>query len=239
MTWNPSQRVVDWHDNWMPTEDVMSNVWLLADTHLNHDQIKTYCQRPEDFTQRIHRNVMSTVKPGDTLLHLGDVGIGDAEGFMELVRQWPGHKVLVRGNHDSKSCQWYVDHGFDMACDAMVYRSCWLTHRPWTDPLPKGTNLNLHGHLHNVWDGFLAHDETQADEFYEAYKSGKLPREYNRLFSVEYTDYRPVEFNKFVAKPDKYKARGRLTARAADGPELIKYLTPSVPQADGNSTDGE
>ena len=219
--------VVDWYDNWMPTEDVMSNVWLLADTHLNHDNIKTYCQRPEDFTQRLDRNVHATVKPGDTLIHLGDVGVGKPEGFMALVAKWPGYKVLVRGNHDSHSCQWYVDHGFHAAVDAMVYRSCWLTHHPWTDPLPKGTDLNLHGHLHNIWSGFLAHDPSQVDEFYEVYKAGKLPREYNRLFAVEYTDYRPVEFNKFVAKPDKYQARGPN--------EVTKKRLTAVPQADGYS----
>lgn len=203
----------------------MSNVWLISDTHLNHDNIKTYCQRPDNFTELLDRNVRAVVKPGDTLIHLGDVGIGRDLGYMTIVANWPGHKVLVRGNHDSHSCQWYVDHGFQFACDAMAYRSCWLTHHPWTDPLPKGTALNLHGHLHNVWDGFLSHDPDQADEFYQAYRSGRLPRDYNRLFSVEYTEYRPVDFNKFVTKPDKYQARGPRKPIVIQSPEHFKQLT--------------
>jgi hypothetical protein len=28
------------------------------------------------------------------------------------------------------------------------------------------------------------------------------------LFAIEYTGYKPVEFDKFIAKPDKYQARG-------------------------------
>src|SRR5579859_3947400 len=36
----------------------------------------------------------------------------------------------------------------------------------------------------------------------------QLKHPWQRLFAVEYTDYRPVEFNKFIAHPEKYQARG-------------------------------
>jgi calcineurin-like phosphoesterase family protein len=183
--------------------------YLIADTHLNHDKIKTWCDRPEDFTERLDHNVKQTVKPEDLLIHLGDVGIGDPEGYVKIVRSWPGRKILVRGNHDGKGCQWWMEHGFDFACDAMIYRGCWLTHKPWLGELPEGTHVNLHGHLHNVWDGFYPDDpESKNDEFVVAAQTGRLLRPFHRLFAVEYTDYRPVEFDKFVAKPDKYQARG-------------------------------
>jgi hypothetical protein len=35
-----------------------------------------------------------------------------------------------------------------------------------------------------------------------------LKHPWQRLFAIEYTDYRPVEFNKFVSHPDKYQSRG-------------------------------
>lgn len=189
----------------------MPKSWLIADTHLKHQRVATYCRRPENFTELIDRNVKQTVKPEDTLLHLGDVGIDKAEGpdgFMKYVRDWPGRKILVRGNHDQKSVMWYMDHGFDFACDAMIFRGAWLTHKPWLGELPKGCFVNVHGHLHNVWSGFISEDPSQQDEFSEVYKKGCLPREFNRLFAVEYTNYTPVEMDKFLAKPDKYQARG-------------------------------
>jgi calcineurin-like phosphoesterase family protein len=190
----------------------MSKVWLISDTHLKHQKIATYCRRPENFTELIDQNVKRLVKPEDTLVHLGDVGIDRAEGpdgFMKYVREWPGKKVLVRGNHDQHGCAWYIDHGFDFACDAMIFRSVWLTHKPWLGELPEGTHINVHGHLHNCWDGFLPDDpEKEQEEFVVAAQTGKLLRPWHRLFAIEYTGYAPVCFDKFVAKPDKYQARG-------------------------------
>jgi calcineurin-like phosphoesterase family protein len=205
--------------------------YIISDTHLNHDKIKTYCDRPDDFTEQINRNIARIVKPEDLLIHLGDVGIGRYEGFVEMVREWPGRKILVRGNHDSKSCQWYMEHGFDFACDAMIYRGCWLTHRPWLNELPEGTHLNLHGHLHNVWHGFYPEDpEAEEQEFNQAAKSGKLVRPWHRLFAVEYTNYTPVCFDKFVTKPDKYQARGpnEETKRRKVTKDLANYTGPGT-----------
>jgi len=140
--------------------------WLISDTHLNHKKMQTYCQRPEDFTERLDRAIHRLVQPGDILIHLGDVGMDKTEDFMPTVKNWPGKKWLVRGNHDQKTCQFYVENGFDMACDGFIYRGCWLTHKPWRHALPPGTNFNLHGHLHNVWDGFTSDDPEKAnDEF--------------------------------------------------------------------------
>lgn len=114
--------------------------------------------------------------------------------------QLPGRKILIRGNHDrNRSISWWMSSGFDFACDSVKFRNCWLTHEP--DPvLPEGCTLNLHGHLHNIWHGFLPAGQQQAAK--EAH------RPFQRLFAVEYTNYCPIEFDEFVAHPDKYLARG-------------------------------
>jgi calcineurin-like phosphoesterase family protein len=186
--------------------------YLISDTHLNHEKIKTWCDRPDDFTERIDHNVMRIVKSGDVLIHLGDFGIGDSSLYMATAKRWAdaGIKlVLVRGNHDQKSPQWYMERGFSFACDAMIYRGTWLTHHPWKGALPEGTSVNVHGHLHNVWDGFGKDDpEAGKDEFVQATTKGRLMNPWQRLFAVEYTNYEPVEFDKFITKPDKYQARG-------------------------------
>lgn len=149
--------------------------YIISDTHLNHYKIKTYCDRPENFTELIDRNIKQTIKPEDLLIHLGDVGIGKPDGYVSIIRQWPGRKILVRGNHDGKSVTWWMANGFDFACDAMIYRGVWLTHKPWTGALPEGTFVNIHGHLHNVWDGFYPDDpEATKSEFVAAAQLGRL-----------------------------------------------------------------
>jgi calcineurin-like phosphoesterase family protein len=173
-------------------------VWLISDTHANHDKIKTYCDRPDNFTDLIVKNCQRIVQPDDILIHLGDVAIGPPEGAVKFVRSLPGVKWLIRGNHDSESPTWWVKAGFSAACDGMLFRKVWLSHHP-APVLPEGAVLNVHGHLHNVWDGFKP---PNMGEF--------APAPWRRLFAVEYTNYSPVEFDKFVNKPDKYKARGKV-----------------------------
>jgi len=175
----------------------MSKAYLIADTHFNHANIATYCDRPADFTERLIRNWASIVKPEDIVIHLGDVFIGKAEGWKAIYHTLTGRKILIRGNHDRKhSVTWWMNNGFDTACDGMRFRNCWLTHEPDTSRAG-GCDLNIHGHLHNIWHGFHNGD-----------KQTHLHQPWQRLFAVEYTDYKPVEFDKFVAHPDKYLARG-------------------------------
>jgi calcineurin-like phosphoesterase family protein len=179
----------------MDQEGKMS-FYLISDTHFNHANIATYCDRPENFTEIILRNLRSTLTQDDTLIHLGDVFIGTKPSWLG---DWPGRKILVRGNHDrQRSVSWWMKNGFDFACDGMKFRTCWLTHEP-DDSLAKSCTLNIHGHLHNIWHGFHPDDGKLET---------RLHHEWQRLFAVEYTNYMPVEFDKFVSHPKKYLAKG-------------------------------
>ena len=180
---------------------------LISDTHFNHDNIKTYCDRPDDFTELLIHNWVTRVRPQDTVIHLGDFGIGPDKGIKEILARLTGRKILIRGNHDrGHSCSWWMDNGFDFACDAMMYRNWWLTHEPaqklpWTEgPSCMG---NIHGHLHNIWHGFGNEPRTT------------LYNEWQRLFAVEYTKYCPIEFDEFVNHPAKYLAQGMVGNWAA------------------------
>lgn len=182
--------------------------YLISDTHFNHGNIATYCDRPSNFTELLIRNWQRTVKEEDTVIHLGDVFIGRVEGWKEIYTQLPGKKILVRGNHDRKrSVSWWADNGFDFACDSMMFRNIWLTHEPahklLQEHLDNGVG-NIHGHLHNIWHGFHKNDPTTN----HAWETKRLYHPWQRLFAVEYTNYHPVEFDKFVNHPDKYQARG-------------------------------
>lgn len=173
--------------------------FIISDTHLNHAKIKTYCQRPDNFTELIIKRWNERVTPDDTVIHLGDFAIGPKQSIAPQIRLLNGHKILVRGNHDTHgSLGWWMDSGFDFACDGMIFRGLWLTHKP-AKFLPERCNLNIHGHLHNIWDGFHV----------ERIKTpNKLDKPWQRLFSIEYTNYYPIELNSFLDHPHKYKAIG-------------------------------
>jgi len=165
-------------------------VFLISDTHFNHGKMQTYCQRPPNFTEKIVKNWTRQIKPEDMVIHVGDVGIGDWRLFD--VASLPGRKILIRGNHDMQhSNTWWMNHGFDFSCDGFLFRNAWISHHP-TNRMPKHSEINIHGHLHNAWHGF-----------------GKRQPElcpHQRLFSVEYTNYSPVEFEKFVGNPERFLA---------------------------------
>lgn len=144
----------------------------------------------------------------DTVIHLGDVAIGPRSMVENQIRSLAGRKILIRGNHDRNSSNgWWMDHGFDFSCDAMMFRNWWLTHEPAQKlPWSEGESCqgNIHGHLHNIWHGFAPN--AGAEE--KATKEGRLCNSWQRLFAVEYSDYYPIEFDHFVSHPDKYQARG-------------------------------
>jgi calcineurin-like phosphoesterase family protein len=185
--------------------------FLTSDTHLNHGNIATYCDRPSNFTDMIIKRWNERVRWEDTVIHLGDVAIGPRGLVENQIRNLNGRKILIRGNHDrNASNSWWMDHGFDFSCDSMMFQGHWLTHEP-AERLPyesqgtKGsTTLNIHGHLHNIWHGFApnAGDEKDATEL------KRLRNPWQRLFAIEYTDYYPIEFNEFVDHCEKYQARG-------------------------------
>lgn len=181
-------------------------VYIISDTHFNHTKIATYCDRPENFTEVLVRNWRNTIQPTDFVIHLGDVFIGGVEGWKNVYPHLTGRKLLVRGNHDrNRSLTWWMNNGFDFAVDSTVFRNMWLTHEPAAS-LPTGCELNLHGHLHNIWDGF----KPDGEENYT-----RLKFDWQRLFAVEYTNYLPVEWDKFIHHPDKYQARGKIFLQKA------------------------
>jgi calcineurin-like phosphoesterase family protein len=225
----------DWYDDYILEGDKM-RVYVISDTHLKHEAMKTYCQRPADFTERIHRNVMNTVTNDDMLIHCGDVGIGRIDDWLWMVQTWPGRKILVRGNHDrAKSNTWWMERGgFDFSCDSFTFRHVLFTHEPANavirangfkpyeksvfKDLPEGVDTNIHGHLHNIWDGFSSPERLERDKALlgDDYRK-RLYHPWQRLFAVEYTDYSPVELQKFLSHPQKYQSTGPRKVGGEDG----------------------
>ena len=124
--------------------------WVMSDWHLGHTaKMVEYCGRPWDYNDRILKS-MEAISSEDCLIFLGDVCIGRDDYWNSTL---PTHfkKVLVKGNHDRKSCSWYMNHGWDMVVDSftlnMYGKKLIFSHVP-LEEVPEGY-LNIHGHCHN------------------------------------------------------------------------------------------
>lgn len=165
--------------------------YIISDTHFNHPNIITYCNRPVDSQQQMIDNWKRIVKPDDLVYHLGDVIFDRPNELEDILRNLPGKKVLVRGNHDNHSDTWYMNKGFDFVCDGLVVRkTVVLSHKPISVETGKA---NIHGHLHN-----LGYEDMQS--FQEWY--GSLHDSNHILYSPELEQYKPIALDKLLSRGD-------------------------------------
>lgn len=160
-------------------------IYVTADTHYNHPEIISYCNRPLNSEELIFNN-MKFLRESDCLVHLGDFCLGkEAEVHKKYLEPIKATKILVRGNHDSKSFSWYMEHGWDFVCDAFRLNYCGkivlFSHIPqaWDGIW----EVNIHGHLHN-----LGH----RDKEYHFNKT------WHKLYAQELMKYTPIELSKVI-----------------------------------------
>jgi len=157
-------------------------IWLVTDTHFGHRNLIKY-GRPEDFEQKIVKGLNECVKPEDTLIHLGDYELGNPI----YMGNWGCSRVLIRGNHDSKSDSFYIKQGFTSVCSAMMLQKygklIYLTHIP--RKLWDGVDLCIFGHFHGA--------SHRLDEL-EGFQGGK----YYEL-ALENTNYQPMTLESIIS----------------------------------------
>ncbi len=141
------------------------DIWLISDTHFNHSKILEFTQggrsiRPfsnvDEMNQTMLDNWANTVKPQDTVIHLGDVLFGEnkVEWLEANFAKLPGKKRLVLGNHDNpkhlapffKDMQMWIDmsdKGLLFSHTPQHESTLAESHRFGDKPL-----LNVHGHIH-------------------------------------------------------------------------------------------
>ena len=128
--------------------------------------------------EKICKNWRDLVQWEDLVIHLGDVQVGAKRPLKGLLATLPGRKILIKGNHDNESLMWYMRNGFDVALDGMAYKKVTFSHHP-LNSLYEGTDINIHGHVHNSpW-----HPN----------------KPFQRLLALEYVGYKPIALDKFIA----------------------------------------
>ena len=165
--------------------------WIITDPHLLHEKTIIYCNRPDDFNDRIYKG-LSQIDEDDVLICLGDVSASkyEAEAHERFIMPLKCTKILVKGNHDKKSDTWYYNHGWDFVClafrNVFFGKNILFTHHPkqWDGSY----DYNIHGHFHNIttknWEPELVKKITDK----------------HILLACEHTFYQPVSLNWLVSK---------------------------------------
>lgn len=169
----------------------MSNIFLISDWHLGHDNILTFCKddgtllRPEfDNVEQMNEYLIeknnAVVRPQDHLYMLGDVAINAK--FIPLVAKFNGHKRLVLGNHDHSMMKLYTPY-FEKVFSTRRLDKFILSHIPLHPESLGNVVANIHGHVHNnVEQGHFG------------------PRYYN--VSCEVLNYVPISLEELKVKVD-------------------------------------
>lgn len=176
------------------------SIFIITDLHFNHkEQMKVYCGRPDNYEDLLFDG-LAGLGNEDVLICLGDICIGeDLKVHQKYIEPLRCKKWLVRGNHDTKSDHWYLDHGWDMVCykfQAKYYgKTILFSHMPqlYTKPIDLlygagAYDLNIHGHFHNT-------SHRSSEVAMKMVKNFRL-----RLLSMEVEGYHPISLQKFISK---------------------------------------
>lgn len=128
------------------------DTYIISDTHFGHENIITYCNRPEDHDFVMYLYWKSIVSPEDNILHLGDVLWYKKLNAIDIVKDLPGNKFLIKGNHDKRNNAWFEDLGFTIMPKRVFFehedKTIVFTHYP-EDRFDLDWDINIHGHIHN------------------------------------------------------------------------------------------
>ena len=178
----------------------MKNIWLISDTHFFHSNILKFTDdngelirgklfdSVEQMNECMLDNWNSVVKPGDKVYHLGDVMMGDKEGFKKFWSKLHGSKNLILGNHDdakffakhelvNKIQMWRMFPEFGLLLSHVPIHQSGLRRGSPTDETAPML-LNIHGHIHQ----------------------NPSPTEHHRCVCVEQINYTPINIEELRVK---------------------------------------
>ena len=180
------------------------NLWITTDTHFGHRKMEEYCGRPKGFEIRIYKHLVEVLTLETVLLHLGDVCIGKDEAYhAQFIQSLPGKHWLLRGNHDKKTNNWYLNHGWDFVGEEILLRfnnkNILFSHYP----IPKQSRVdyNIHGHIHTHLDRLLKGNYVVEGE--KERNKDWLPtydQTYHKLLAIEETNYKPVNLEQLLTQ---------------------------------------
>lgn len=138
----------------------MGRCFFISDLHFGSERIIRLCHRPfenlEEEDAFIVAQWRKSVNEDDTVYILGDVAEGDCERVVRILKDLPGRKILVVGNHDEEeSIARYKEAGIFEAITPYLKiheegKEIILFHYPmldWEDR--QFGSVLVYGHIHN------------------------------------------------------------------------------------------
>lgn len=129
------------------------NIWFTGDTHYNHPNIITYCNRPFSSIKEMNKvlidNYNSKVCDNDLAIFLGDFIFKvkyNEEELIYLRHALKGNLVFIRGNHDN---EYSLNTPIKNLVLTINGKDIFCTHRP--RDFNNNYSLNLVAHIHNKW----------------------------------------------------------------------------------------
>ena len=180
--------------------DEEKTIWVITDMHLMSDgddsSVIKHCHRPKNFTELIVKNWVDHVKETDTIISLGDEFLPSkyrTEECSKIIKNLPGTKILIKGNHNTLSEDKYYEMGYVLVAKGLVLRDIFLSHYPQKS-LPDGCTKVLHGHVHG---SFLSSKEEKLSAI-------RKKKDFNVLLASEYVNFMPVPLFDYVEKPRRF-----------------------------------
>ena len=170
----------------------MSKKLFYSDPHFGHEKTCTtfvgHDGRPlrpfkdaDEMNVALIQRYKAAVGENDTVVWLGDICIN--KKFLYIVRELPGKKIIVLGNHDKEHISAYTEL-FDDVCGYYIQNRAFIaSHVPLHPSELTRWKRNVHGHLH----------------------SGEIGTPEYLCVSVERTGYAPITLDEIEAR---YEARG-------------------------------
>ena len=163
----------------------MKEPWFISDTHLGHENIIQYCNRPFTCADEMDEYMVDQwnkcVGKYDRVYHMGDVAINRKK--LSILERLNGKKVLLKGNHDIFPLEDYLPYFEDIrAYKIMPAHGIIFSHIPISEyQFSARFKWNVHGHTH---------------EF-------RLPDERYFNACVEWTRYKPIRLGEILEQLQK------------------------------------
>lgn len=182
------------------------NVFIVSDHHFFDTQAMILSGRPyTPDTDGMIANAIDmfnlhnqSVDKDDMVIFLGDVARLNSRTkniFKELLPQLKGHKILVKGNHDRKSDQFYLDCGFEGITDYLVIGRFFLCHYPLHEIHSSHEKLLLKIAKHHKCDTII-HGHVHTQE-----KKNFSDKDFIRInVCVDYSEMIPTKFTEHIFK---------------------------------------
>jgi len=174
-------------------------VYFSSDNHYFHANIIKYCSRPfrdvEEMNATMVGNWNSVVKDEDVVFHLGDVSAGlrdRVDDFKTLIGSLKGKKILIRGNHDHQTDEWYVEAGFRSVHESLSIGGVLMVHYPVQEAISRKVDDSKWGAVDHVLHGHIHRCDVQDFE-----------NHYN--VAVDRNDFSPVSVEKAV--PEQFRGK--------------------------------